>query len=282
MGPRCLRFGRPRDSVLGLDVVLGSGERTRCGGRVVKNVTGYDLAKLYTGSLGTLGVIEGAWLRLRPRAERVLELVTPVPDAAFALSVCARVARLSSASCAALVDCSLLGPGAEGTPGRSGMILLVELSGGARIVEREANGLGFEPAQAALTSALRAWHAEPPGSSFLRVRLSCRRSAFARAVQVARGAGAAAFGYPEAGLLWARFPFDPDADEVAAARPLRAVQEVLREGGGSALLEALPEWLARGRDVFGNAPPVLPLLRNLKAKFDPSGVLNPGRLAAGL
>jgi hypothetical protein len=82
--------------------------------------------------------------------------------------------------------------------------------------------------------------------------------------------------------LWARFPLDPEADEVAAARPLRALQEVLREGAGSALLEALPEWLARGRDVFGNAPPVLPLLRNLKAKFDPSGVLNPGRFAAGL
>jgi glycolate oxidase FAD binding subunit len=66
LGPRAQGYGLPRDLVLGLDVVLGDGTLTRCGGRVVKNVTGYDLAKLYTGSLGTLGVI-AAWLRLRPR-----------------------------------------------------------------------------------------------------------------------------------------------------------------------------------------------------------------------
>jgi glycolate oxidase FAD binding subunit len=66
VGPRSQGYGPARDAVLGLDVVLGSGERTRCGGRVVKNVTGYDLAKLYTGSFGSLGVIESAWLRLRP------------------------------------------------------------------------------------------------------------------------------------------------------------------------------------------------------------------------
>ena len=67
VAPRALGFGRPRDVVLGREVVLADGLRTRCGGRVVKNVTGYDLAKLYTGSLGALGVITGAWLRLRPR-----------------------------------------------------------------------------------------------------------------------------------------------------------------------------------------------------------------------
>jgi glycolate oxidase FAD binding subunit len=282
MGPRCMRAGRPRDSVLGLDVVLGSGERTRCGGRVVKNVTGYDLAKLYTGSLGTLGVIEGAWLRLKPRAERVLGLRAPVADIAAALSTCARVARLSSVSCAALVDQSLLGAAGEGVPGGAGMALAVELAGEASVVEREADGLGFEPARSDVVNALRTWHAEPPGRSFLRARVSCRRSAFARALERLRRAGAAVFGYPEACLLWARFSLDPEADEVAVARPLRALQEAVREGSGGALLEALPESLARGRDVFGEAPAALPLLQALKTKFDPSGVLNPGRFAAGL
>ena len=64
-GPRQRGFGPVRDAVLGIDTVLASGERTRCGARVVKNVTGYDLAKLYVGSLGTLAVIEKAWLRLK-------------------------------------------------------------------------------------------------------------------------------------------------------------------------------------------------------------------------
>jgi len=71
LAPRALGWGRPRDVVLGCEVVLSDGTATRCGGRVVKNVTGYDMARLYTGSLGSLGVITGAWLRLRPRPEAV-------------------------------------------------------------------------------------------------------------------------------------------------------------------------------------------------------------------
>src|SRR5262245_44284228 len=75
LAPRALGFGRPRDVVLGCEVVLADGLRTRCGGRVVKNVTGYDMAKLYVGSLGAIGVITGAWLRLapKPEVERVLQ-----------------------------------------------------------------------------------------------------------------------------------------------------------------------------------------------------------------
>ncbi|MGI9591971.1 MAG: FAD-binding oxidoreductase, partial [Myxococcota bacterium] len=84
IGPRSLGFGLPRDVVLGLEVALGSGQRTRCGGRVVKNVTGYDLAKLYIGSLGSLGGIEGAWLRLRPRPACVRALELEAADVAAA------------------------------------------------------------------------------------------------------------------------------------------------------------------------------------------------------
>ena len=74
----------PRDIVLGLEVALASGQRTRCGGRVVKNVTGYDLNKLYTGSFGALGVIEAAWLRLRPKPDRVASCQTSQLDVASA------------------------------------------------------------------------------------------------------------------------------------------------------------------------------------------------------
>jgi glycolate oxidase FAD binding subunit len=286
IGPRCLRFGRPRDSVLGLGVILGSGERTRCGGRVVKNVTGYDLAKLYTGSFGTLGVIESAWLRLKPRADRVLGLLAPGGDCAAALQACARAARLSSARCVALVDRSFLEGVAESEPLRAGVGLVIELAGEAPVVEREAGRLraelGAEPGKDDVVGLLHAAHAEPPAASFVRMRLSCRRSAMARVLDGVRSAGAAVLAYPEAGLLWARFSLERDADEVAAGRLLRALREALREGEGSALLEALPEWLAQGRDVFVDAPGALPLLRALKGKFDPAGVLNPGRFAARL
>ena len=285
-GPRRIKAGAARDHVLGIKAVSGRGEAFKSGGRVVKNVTGYDLAKLYTGSLGTLGVIEGAWLRLKPRAERVLGLLAPGEDTAAALAACRRVARLSSARCVALVDRSLLGALGEGAASRAGIALVAELAGAGSVVEREAGWLraelGAEPGKGDVLGVLRAWHAEAPSASFLRLRLSCRRSAFARVVEILRRASATVLAYPESSLLWARFPLEPEADEASAARPLRAVREALREGEGSVLLEALPEWLARGRDVFGDAPAALPLLRALKAKFDPSGVLNPGRFAAGL
>ncbi|HET6303307.1 MAG TPA: FAD-binding oxidoreductase, partial [Myxococcota bacterium] len=107
LGPRVAGFGRPRDAVLGLDVVLASGTRTRCGGRVVKNVTGYDLAKLYTGSLGTLGVIASAWLRLRPLPERVEVVAATLPEELASFDRAVGAARLPGARAVAVVDGAL-------------------------------------------------------------------------------------------------------------------------------------------------------------------------------
>jgi glycolate oxidase FAD binding subunit len=86
-GPRAHRYGRPRDLVLGVTVVLADGTVANAGGKVVKNVAGYDLAKLYCGSEGRLGLIVRASLRLHPRPKASRTLVIPVstPDDAQAL-----------------------------------------------------------------------------------------------------------------------------------------------------------------------------------------------------
>ena len=86
-GPRAYRYGRARDLVLGVTVVLADGTVANAGGKVVKNVAGYDLAKLYCGSEGRLGLIVRASLRLHPRPEASRTLVIPVstPDDALAL-----------------------------------------------------------------------------------------------------------------------------------------------------------------------------------------------------
>src|SRR5207253_9213768 len=68
-GPRRLGFGTLRDYVIGMTVVNDEGQEVKAGGRVVKNVAGYDLCKLHVGALGTLGVISQATLKLRPRPE---------------------------------------------------------------------------------------------------------------------------------------------------------------------------------------------------------------------
>jgi FAD/FMN-containing dehydrogenase len=75
-GAQQFGYGRPRGSVIGMKVVLASGDVIRIGGRVVKNVAGYDLCKLFTGSLGSLGIITEVNFKLRPRPEREATVIT--------------------------------------------------------------------------------------------------------------------------------------------------------------------------------------------------------------
>lgn len=79
-GPLANSFGTPRDTVLGMEVVTGNGEIVRAGGRVVKNVAGFDLTRLFTGAWGTLAVITEVTVRLRARPERDETIALPIPD----------------------------------------------------------------------------------------------------------------------------------------------------------------------------------------------------------
>jgi glycolate oxidase FAD binding subunit len=79
-GPRSHRYGEPRDLVLGMTVELADGTLAHCGGRVVKNVAGYDLARLFTGAQGRLGTIREVWLRLHPLPAATCTLVAEPAD----------------------------------------------------------------------------------------------------------------------------------------------------------------------------------------------------------
>jgi len=92
-GPRSYRYGGPRDLVLGVTVVLGDGLVANSGGKVVKNVAGYDLGKLFCGSQGRLGLVARASLRLHPLAEIARTLVVPVTDPAAAGRLLAALER---------------------------------------------------------------------------------------------------------------------------------------------------------------------------------------------
>jgi glycolate oxidase FAD binding subunit len=92
-GPRSYRFGGPRDLVLGVTVVLGDGLVASSGGKVVKNVAGYDLGKLFCGSEGRLGLVARASLRLHPLPEVERTLVVPVSEAAEARRLLAELDR---------------------------------------------------------------------------------------------------------------------------------------------------------------------------------------------
>jgi glycolate oxidase FAD binding subunit len=275
-GPRCQGFGRPRDAVLGLEVCLSSGARTRSGGRVVKNVTGYDLQKLYTGSLGTLGVIEAAWLRLRPLPERV-ELVMVRLTAGYDPTVRGlEAAQMSAARAVAVLEPPLCG---ELDPGGRESLLVVELAGDAAVVKEDRKrltfSLGTELGDAELLERVRHLQGASPGAMGVRIRVDALPSRLADAARPLRRAGALLLSYPGAGLLYARFQLD--AADPGGTVAIRAAREAARAGGGGFVLEEAPLSVKQACDVFGDPPESLPLMRELKRQFDPHRVLNPGR-----
>jgi glycolate oxidase FAD binding subunit len=273
------RFGSPRDVVLGLGVALASGERIRCGGRVVKNVTGYDLAKLFVGSYGTLGVIEWAWLRLRPLPEETRVCVAPLAADEEADAAALAAARRPTVRVAASVDAALLpGPAPDAAP----RALVIELAGDAAAVAQDAaalaSTLGAAPGDGAVLDAL----GEAQGAGPLRVRIAALPSGLGAAADALRDGAGAVLAYPARGLVWARFALEGPEDERSVARALRAANEAARRAGGACLIEASPVAAREGREVFGGTAATLALERAIKRQYDPAGILNPGRFVGSL
>jgi glycolate oxidase FAD binding subunit len=286
IGPRHLGFGRPRDLVLGLDVVLGDGARTRCGGRVVKNVTGYDLMKLQIGAHGAFGVITAAWLRLRPQPECERTLAASIDGDADAIARAVAAARRASARVCALVDSNF---GFVVEPSRAttaGWLLIVELAGDEAAVARDAaqlaSDLGAADASPGAIARLRSLQGENFGPAGLRFRVSALPSRLPAVFDALSAADAALLVYPGAGLVIARIALDTVADTAGVERAWLATRAAACAGGGSVVLEAAPPWAKVARDVFGDPGDEWRLARALKARFDPAGILNPGRYVGGL
>jgi glycolate oxidase FAD binding subunit len=291
VGPRHAGFGRPRDLVLGLDVVLGDGLRARCGGRVVKNVTGYDLMKLHVGGLGAFGVLASAWLRLRPRPASVRVLSAPLGSGADLWPRALAAARLPSVRAAALIDPSLAVALEPSRPAAAGGLLLVELAGDDAAVARDARlleapaagtdmdvrGVAAHEASPGAIGRLRALQGETFGPVGLRFRLAILPDRLADVSGRLERAGAALLSYPASGLVFARFSLERDVDAAGVDVAWRAARDAARAGGGFAVLEAAPPWAKSARDVFGDAGDDAALLRALKHRFDPAGILNPPR-----
>ncbi|MFV1978279.1 MAG: FAD-binding oxidoreductase [Myxococcota bacterium] len=270
VGPRTL--GLPRDQVLGLTVSLSSGERVRSGGRVVKNVTGYDLNKLYTGSFGTLGVIESAWLRLRTAPERSASCEIRGTDMERVCRSAIAAARRESRRAAAIAS-----NGAEGWKA------VIELAGDAPTVERDLAWLRKEhdasDAPDDAIEQIRDLQAEVPTPLGLRFRIGALFSRLERTIAELRSGGASLLAYPGLQLVYASFALDASPDEREVESIFRNVEAIARSAGGGYVCEAAPTSVKAGRDMFGDLGASGTITRALKQRFDPTGVLNPGRFA---
>lgn len=264
-GPLRHRYGGPRDLILGVQVALPDGTVARAGSRVIKNVAGYDLAKLMCGAFGTLGVICEVIMRLHPMPAGTVTVAAHTDDAG-ALSRAAAALRRRPFE---LETLDAAWQGANGT-------LLAQAAGRAceataHAVAHLVRDVGLEPEligdDEQLWSSQRSRQRAGDGAAM--VRVSFPPAELERVLQSGRSAVAQA----GAGLAWIEIDSDRDALKVLRERlaPCPCV-----------LLDA-PEPLRSAVDVWGMADgPELALMERLKARFDPDGICNRGRFVGGL
>jgi glycolate dehydrogenase FAD-binding subunit len=281
-GPCRHRFGTARDLLIGIRVVLADGTVAKAGGKVVKNVAGYDLGKLFTGSLGTLGVVVETTFRLHPRpADRLLvRQGLETPEAAGA----AVQALLHSSLVPSAVE--LLWPAEAGS---GTLAVLFEGSPRSAISQAEAaasrlGGRGTILADEALELEWEKTTAHPFAAADLGLKASAPPSDLPRVLRAVmtaagkRSLGARMSGRAGTGVLHVGVT---SGDAEAHASLLAELRQVLLPFGASVVVvQASPE-LKRRVDVWGPVG-ALPLMRRVKAQFDPDGRLAPGRFVGGI
>jgi len=294
-GPRRVKAGGVRDHLLGVHAVSGFGDSFKTGGRVVKNVTGYDLCKLLAGSWGTLAVMTEVTLKVMPKSESERTLVLrALDDLAANRAMTMALGSPFDVSGAAHLPASALRAGTAGldqfgAPREA--VTLLRLEGTAASAAHRAAALGksLEPFGAAemLEDAASAaiWGAVRDVQPFAVAgalgawpvwRIVCPPAAGGALGQaLARDTGGDVIYDWGGGLIWAALPPKPDAQAALVRQRVEAV-------GGHATLLRASEQVRREVDVFHpQAKGLAALGERVRLSFDPKTILNRGRLRRG-
>ncbi len=289
-GPRRVKAGAARDHLLGFKAVAGRGEVFKSGGRVVKNVTGYDLSKLLAGSYGTLAVMSEVTFKVLPAAETACTILLLGLDAERGLAALREALAspydISGAVHLPEVIARRSGVGVVASAGRS--VTAIRLEGprpsvfyrsGAVRKHLAAFGAGEELQGG---DAVALWRElrdvaffQDDARPVWRLSVTPTASAQVAAKVLAATGGEVLFDWG-GGLVW--LAAEPRAD--AGHEAIRAA--VGQIGGRATLVRAEPE-IRTAVPVFHPQPPALAALtRRVKESFDPKCILNPGRMYAGL
>ncbi len=300
-GPLRAAYGLPRDWLIGVSVVGADGTATKAGGKVVKNVTGYDLNRLYTGSMGTLAVITEATFKLAPAPTDWAVIV-----AAFADTVAAADAgrNLQSQYYAPLGLHILTAPAAQRLApppvNAGGAIAIAVVAGRPASVNRRVNDTAALWGRAAgslaiargddavsLITALADLPADPAAPPAVCVRVNAPPAALDDILALGQidlvdspPAIVADVGFGGGRLLWWNDFLHIEPAELAAG--LRQIQAAAVSLGGDAIVERCPAAARSHIDVWGTQPSGITIMRRLKQQFDPDNILNPGRFIGGL
>lgn len=309
VGPRRLGFGGPRDRLIGIRVADAAGNLIKGGGRVVKNVAGYDLNKLFVGSHGTLGVIVEATFKLAPlpniRAAMVGGFSTLEDAMAAAAELRAGWLRplaleLLNGTAYGLISARTSTPGMADRP----YILVVDLGGGPAAVERqkrdchkaivETGGISMavegHQYYPAFWKALLDLGRRDDGPASMITRCSVQ---FGQVLPLVHGHEAMAEGGKLEigidvhlasgtirGFWWGEKKGMADHDTLADTVP--TLRTAAGHVGGAFVVESCPLPVKRKLDVWGPVGPELAIMKRLKQQFDPERILSPGRFVGGI
>jgi glycolate oxidase FAD binding subunit len=287
-GPRRSCYGSVRDLVIGMKIVLASGEQIKAGGKVVKNVAGYDMCKLLVGSLGTLGFITEVTLRMAPIPETAATLIASgtLPKVQQFANDLSRSKLLPSAVLLLNAQASKATDLAQ-----SDWRVAVWCEGFEETVARHLRDAPALAQRIGLATAIlhendhrRFWDKmrDFPLKAGLVYRVTVPRASMAEVIQTVHDLSTADF-RPEIvsdtamGIVWISL----EVNDLAAQWFAKLIAEA-RAHRGHAIMLAAPTHLKRGIDVWGPAPPTLSLMREIKRQFDPKGLLNPGRFVGSI
>jgi glycolate oxidase FAD binding subunit len=268
-GPSRFLHGGVRDLLIGVTVVRADGVVAHSGGRVVKNVAGYDLCKLYTGSYGTLGIVTEAIFRLHPVPEAAAYVSVVVPDddtarltieAILGSQVVPTAVEIESSTGSLVTICVLIegfGPGVAARAARLAALVDADIS----------------------SEAPSWWSSLPAGATTIRLAVQPSGVVDVMRAAVDSPLEVSVKGSAGTGLLYVGI--DEDVEPVAVAVLVSQLRKTCRAQGGSAVLVKAPVDVKSLVDVWGDIP-AIDLMRRVKHSFDPQGRLSPGRFVGGI
>jgi glycolate oxidase FAD binding subunit len=311
--PKRLLYGGVRDLLLGVRVALPSGEIAHFGGRVVKNVAGYDMCKLFLGSLGAFGVIVEATYKLYALPERDETLLAVFPSMSLSAAAVARIMGTQLLPSQVL----LLNPTAarEAAPqivsdvAAAGVLLLVNCEGMGETVERQMADISrICQGQGATAVCRYAGETQEEMRRRLGILYPCAMRHITPAPQFLARLGTVPSRVPEVmdaiahslgprisrtliagdcgcGLIKLCLPWSSHAaDDLDASlvHSLRELPRLVAAERGYMVVESAPTHVKAQLDVWGSPPATLTLMQALKKTFDPEGILSAGRFVGGL
>lgn len=296
-GPLRYAYGAPRDLMIGIGVIQADGALTQAGGRVVKNVTGYDMGKLHIGALGTLGIIVKAHFKVvpLPATERTLLIASRTVTDAVSLAFALDRANLG------LRALTVLNKEAAAAIGEERPLVAVRVGGEAAAVdaviarvyqlalETGATAREIPDAEETVWEPMRRLGVSrgEVGTRLLAPYLTARASLLPTAVTPFIEALETCLPTTRPAIT-AIVPLGNLTATWHVSNPQQALElatglfQIGQQQGAQVWLEAAPRSVKEQVDIWGPLPEAFPLMRHLKAQFDPKGRLNPGRYVGRL